>query len=95
MKTIKDQIVEIIENNNDSINYGLRIELTGQEMLDMGWDIGDDSPEDEYELVVFVEDDYEKINCSILCDNGEYSDSGFSFDYEDTLRDLEKNGYIR
>ena len=93
MKTLENKILKIIKNNNATASDGFRIDITGQDMLDMGWDIADDSPDDEYELVIHVED--KEINCSILCSNNEYTDSGFSFDYEDTLIDLDKNGYIK
>jgi hypothetical protein len=69
------------------------VKLSGQQMLDMGWEIGNDSPEYQYELS--IDTDNEKITAAILCSNNEYSDSGFSFDFADTFNDLRFAGHIR
>ena len=60
------------------------IEITGQQMLDMGWVIGDDSPETNFLLWIDLQE--QKIQLSSTP-----SDSGFldySFDYTETLQDL-------
>lgn len=69
------------------------INMTGQQMLDLGWDIGNDSPEDQYEL--YIRTNIEEITASILCFNNEYSDSGFNFDFADTFNDLRFAGYFK
>lgn len=77
-----------VEDNNRTEE--LRIKLDGQEMLNMGWDIGEDKPEDQYELTISEKE----ISASMLCSNNEYNDSGFTFEYIDTIQDLIRNGYL-
>lgn len=73
-----------------SVPEELRIKLDGHEMLNMGWLIVNDSPEDQYELTV----NEGKINASILASNDELSHSGFTFDYISTIQDLIFHGYL-
>lgn len=73
-----------------SVPEELFINLDGQEMINMGWDIAEDSPKDKYELAISEGE----IAASILCSNNEYSDSGFTFEYVDTIQDLIRHGYL-
>lgn len=73
-----------------SVPLELSIKLDGEDMLIMGWDIGEDKPEDQYELTISEKE----VSASILCSNNEYNDSGFTFEYIDTIQDLIFHGYL-
>lgn len=94
---IKSQVVRTLKSHYPnlfepafSVTEELTVKLDGQDMLNMGWDIGEDSPEDQYELTI----NEGKIKASILASNNEWSDSGFTFEYIDTIQDLIRHGYL-
>jgi len=73
-----------------SVTEELQIKLDGQDMLNMGWEIENDKPEDQYVLTISDK----KISASILCSDNDYHDSGFTFEYIDTIQDLIRHGYL-
>lgn len=77
-----------IDSNNGTEPIILR--LDGQELINMGWDIENDKPEDQYELYITENE----IDASILCSNGEYSDTGWTFEYVGSITDLIRHGYL-
>src|SRR5690606_11047460 len=94
---IKSQVVRTLKSHYRnlfkpafSVTEELTVKLDGQALVNMGWDIGEDSPEDQYELMI----NEGKIKASILASNNEWSDSGFTFEYIDTIKDLIRHGYL-
>ena len=86
MKTFK------LELNSFQIAEEIRLDLTGQEMIIMGWEIGDDSPDDDYALII----EEGEITCAIYAGNthNETVSTNWTFDYIDTIQDLIRHGYL-
>lgn len=82
----------ILEHNTGSFSVPeeLTIKLDGLEMLNMGWNIENDSPDDQYELTI----NEGTITAARLASNNEWNDSGFTFDYIDTIQDLLRYGFL-
>lgn len=92
---IETMVRSLIQKQQRHLKDGLEIELTGHEMLDMGWTIGSDSPNCVYRLTVYPEQRVKKINCDIFSEVEDgFVDSCFKFDYEITLEDLCEHQFI-
>ena len=69
------------------------ISLSGKEMIDMGWNIGDLEPTDNFTLTIDTAPESREIKIHLTdVDGGDYLD--WEFDYEETLRDLDDHNHL-
>lgn len=67
------------------------IKITGAQMEEMGWNIGDCSTEDSFDLWIDIETQCIKISHDV--DGADFL-SDFSFNYEESLIDLSNNDFL-
>ena len=70
------------------------INITGQDMIDMGWNlIGEDKPSDNFILEINTAPEKRTIRIAPDVDGADWL-SDNSFDYEETLQDLDDNNHL-
>ena len=67
------------------------IKITGQELIDMGWYIGEDLPEQKFNLHINVSE--QKMEIAPDVDGGSF-DTTYEFDYAETLSDLSEYDHL-
>lgn len=72
--------------NNDII-----IKITGQELIDLGYYIGEDKPEDKFNLHINISKMQIKIAPNV---DGADFDHSWGFDYQETMADLKLKGHL-
>lgn len=66
------------------------INITGQELIDLGYYMGDYLPQDEFNLHINISK--QKIKIAPDVDGADF-DNSFEFDYEETMADLNNSGH--
>ena len=95
MGTTETNKIYFFEHNNGHFSIEeepIHIRLDGSEMEEMKWTLSDeDTPSSEFLLSIWKDG---SISCDILCSNNEWSDSGYRFDFMDTIQDLISHDYL-
>jgi hypothetical protein len=67
------------------------VKITCQELIDLGYYMGDYEPQDEFDLHINISKQQIKIAPDV---DGADFDNSFEFDYVETMADLNLNGYL-
>lgn len=67
------------------------VKITGQELVNLGYHIGDCKPKDKFNLHIDISE--QKIRIAPDVDGADF-DHSWSFDYEETMGDLNLNGHL-